>query len=146
MNKNGRAELYVNNVKVLDTPIRWTKDHSKRFANQLLFSNYRSGAGSESSEIANIWFDDFSLVSSVPTYEPTWCDNLYSLDNLYDAISNTNYHLTTIDNSVSFSLKNGLQGILVVKQGLISQDVWIVVLPLTLLWELVTHPRERDIR
>lgn len=110
MNKNGRAELYVNNVKVLDTPIRWTKDHSKRFANQLLFSNYRSGAGSESSEIANIWFDDFSLVSSVPTYEPTWCDNLYSLDNLYDAISNTNYHLTTIDNSVSFSLKNGFAG------------------------------------
>src|SRR5690606_29676577 len=92
LNRNGRAELYINNVQVLNTPIRWTKDHSKRKANQLLFSNYRSGAGSESSVNANVWFDDFTLVSTAPAYTPTWCDSVYTVTNHFDVTSATNYY------------------------------------------------------
>lgn len=99
LDRNGRAELYINNVQVLNTPIRWTKDNAKRKVNQLLFSNYRSGAGSESTSIANVWFDDLTLVSSTPTYSPTWCDSLLTVSNLFDPISATNYHLTEINTS-----------------------------------------------
>ncbi len=105
MNTNGRAELYINNVQVLNIPIRWTKDHTKRKANKLLFENYRTGTGSASTQDANIWYDDFTLANFNFTYPATWCDNLYTLANLYDPVSSTNYHLTTIDHSVNFDLK-----------------------------------------
>lgn len=108
MNKNGSAKLYINEVEVLNVPIRWTKDHSKRYANQLLFSNYRSGAGSQSTRVANIWFDDFTLQGNTPSYDPSWCDGLYTRQDRYDAISNTYYHLVTIDNTSDFKLKSGI--------------------------------------
>src|SRR5690606_1069731 len=34
LDRNGKAELYINNVQVLNIPIRWTKDNSKRKVNQ----------------------------------------------------------------------------------------------------------------
>src|SRR5690606_7091333 len=46
MDKNGRAELYINDVEVLNVPVRWTKDHDKRKANRILFENYRVGSAS----------------------------------------------------------------------------------------------------
>jgi len=97
LDRNGRAELYINGVQVLNAPIRWTKDHAKRKVNQLLFSNYRAGAGSESTRNANIWFDDFTLTGTTPAYTPTWCDSVYTVSRHYDAISETYYHLTEIN-------------------------------------------------
>lgn len=108
MNKNGRAELYINNVPVLNTSIRWTKDHLKRFADQLLFSNYRAGAGSESPVNANVWFDDFTLTGNNPTYPPTWCDSVYSVDSAFDASSNVKYWITEINNNPGIRIRNSL--------------------------------------
>src|SRR5690606_30019252 len=78
----------------LNTPIRWTKNHSKRKAKQLLFSNYRSG--STSSSDANVWFDDFTMENFAVTYTPTWCDNAYTVTYLHDAQTNVDYTLTRI--------------------------------------------------
>ncbi|QNL48807.1 phosphodiester glycosidase family protein [Olivibacter sp. SDN3] len=111
MDRNGRAELYINDVEVLNIPIRWTKDHTKRKISQLLFSNYRAGAGSESTRNANVWFDDFTLTGATPTYAPAWCDSVYTVTRHYDEISETYYHLTEINrednNGNTIRLMNG---------------------------------------
>ncbi len=108
MDRNGRAELYINNTQVLNVPIRWTLNNLKRKANSLLFSNYRSGSGSQSSIDCNMWFDDFSLTSTTPTYTPTWVDNNVTVDSAFDQTSQTEYYVTTIKNGDSTSLKMAL--------------------------------------
>lgn len=99
LDTNGRAELYINDVPILKTAIRWTKNDSKRKVNQLLFANYRSGAGSESPVNANVWFDDFNLKSTIPNYTPSWCDSVTTVTNLFDPVSGTYYNLTELDAS-----------------------------------------------
>ena len=96
LNNNGRAELYINGVQVLDRQIRWTKDHVKRLVKQITFSNYRSGSGSQVTTNGLVYFDDFELNSLTPTYTPTWCDNAFTYSFHYDTISDTYYHLTRI--------------------------------------------------
>lgn len=105
LDRNGRAELYINGTQVLNTPIRWTYDDAKRKVNQLLFANYRSGAGSESNIDCNVWFDDFTMVSSTPTYSPTWVDNNVTVDSAYDQTSKTMYYVTIVKNLSSTQLK-----------------------------------------
>jgi len=105
MNKNGRAEVYVNNVQVLNVPIRWTKNHEKRKANTILFENYR--VGSASSTYGKLWFDDFTLAYVHASYTPTWCDNVYTHAKMFDLESATYYDLTTI-NTAGITLRNGL--------------------------------------
>ena len=116
LDRNGRAELYINGTQVLNTPIRWTYDDAKRKVNQLLFANYRSGAGSESNIDCNVWFDDFTMVTSTPTYTPTFVDNNVTVDSIYDQASSTKYYLTTI-NSSNTSLKMAFANSIYGEQG-----------------------------
>jgi hypothetical protein len=61
-NKDGRVKFTVDTQTILDQPIRWTTNDSKRLINKLSFSTFRGGSTSdwESDTDGYIYFDDLT--------------------------------------------------------------------------------------
>ncbi len=59
-NTDGRAEIVINGQKILDIPIRWTTNDSKRLIRNLSFHTFRGGSQSywQSSSQGYIYYDN----------------------------------------------------------------------------------------
>ncbi len=62
-NTDGRAQILINGVPILDTNIRWTTNDSQRLIRNLSFHTFRGGSQSywEASSQGYIYYDNFSI-------------------------------------------------------------------------------------